>query len=121
MLTNMINWTQITFTASFLFTISIAKQANHYSIEKMEGAHIPSQRVLSEHKVGSRQQCVHCCNRNPECVDAVMREDDVCLLLKAETQGKTNDTDSRKENYTVGASVKVFITEVKFEPGIIFL
>ena len=121
MLTNMINWTQITFSASLLFTISIAKQANHYSIETMEGAHIPLQRVLSEHKVGSRQQCLHRCNRKPECVDVVIREDDVCLLLKTETQEKTNDTDSRKENYTVRASVKEFITEVKFQPGKIFL
>ena len=38
--------------------------------------------VIATHKQTSPMQCQHRCNRDSHCIDAVMKPDNVCMLLR---------------------------------------
>ena len=118
---------QVTVLAMSLFPIIIATGSNLYSRKATQGAQIPLGRVLSEHKVESRIQCLHRCKRNPECIDVAMADSDVCLLLGNDTQASVKDkqmvkdTNIQQSNSTADGLITELITQIKFDSGKICL
>ena len=116
-------WMQVTVLAISLFPIILATGPNLYSRKTTQGAQISLERVLSEHKVESRIQCLHRCKRNPECIDVAMADSNVCLLLGNDTQASVkdkqviNDPYVQRTNGTVDGLITELITQIKFDSG----
>ena len=114
---------QVTVLAMSLFPIMLETGSNLYSRKTTQGAQISLERVLSEHKVESRIQCLHRCKRNSECIDVAMADSNVCLLLGNDTQASVmdkqvvNDPYIQRSNATVDGLISELITQVKLDSG----
>ena len=121
------HWMQVTVLAMSLFPIILATGSNLYSRKTTQGAQISLERVLSEHKVESRIQCLHRCKRNPECIDVAMADSNVCLLLGNDTQASVkdkqviNDPYVQRTNGTVDGLITELITQIKFDSGMTYI
>ena len=54
---------------------------NYFQVEPMTSK-VKGRVVIATHKQTSPMQCRHRCNRDSHCIDAVMKPDNVCMLLR---------------------------------------